>query len=296
MTKKGDKKREATIPEPQGVKEYKNIVYFKKGLKKLFLDVYRPQKEGIFPLIVVVHGGGWVYGDKELYHKYAKDLARRNFVVICFDYTLAPKAHFPTQIEELDHVLAFAKLHSKQYGYHPNYCFLSGDSAGAQMAATYATAYSNKEYGKLFSLSFPLAIKGVGLNCGTYCRIGSTIIDPKTIDKALQKGQAALLKAYVPFYSVNDPRLDILSHITSQFPPAYVLTSEADFIKSENPKLLEAFDKANVKYVFKEYKSKEGNKLQHVFHLTINEEHAIIANNEELAFFNQLSNEGGKEK
>ena len=86
----------------------------------------------------------------------------------------------------------------------------------------------------------------------------------------------------------EDPRYDVLTPINHEFPPCYIMTCEKDFIKSQNPYLLAALDKNKVPYVYEEYKSKEGNKLQHVFHCTVNEEHAIQANDDECDYFKNL--------
>lgn len=278
---KGDKKRDDQIPEPQGVISYRNIRYAHGNGKWHKLDVYRPENaQGNLPLIVVVHGGGWIYGDKELYHLYAKDLSRRGFAAICFNYPLAPEHRFPKQLESLDKVLVWAKANAAQYGFDLANVFLVGDSAGANLAVQYEAAQNNPEYAKYFSLQFPLKIRGMGLNCGTYNPLGT----PYKVESENYIWPMYLGKRY----QLGDPRYNVLAPINSSFPPCYVLTGEADFIKAENPLLCAALDKNKVPYVFKEYTSKEGNKLQHVFHCNIVEEHAILANDEECAFFQKL--------
>ena len=65
--KKGDDIRDAGLTAPDDVIRYKDIAYGKDSAMQV-LDVYRPKDtEGNLPVIVSVHGGGWVYGDKELY-------------------------------------------------------------------------------------------------------------------------------------------------------------------------------------------------------------------------------------
>jgi hypothetical protein len=67
-----------------------------------------------------------------------------------------------------------------------------------------------------------------------------------------------------------------------------MMTAEKDFIKADNPILIEALKKNNVPYAFKEYTSKEGDKLQHVFFINVIEPHAILANNEQCAYLKKL--------
>jgi acetyl esterase/lipase len=279
--RKGDLKRNAQIPEPEGVTSFRDIRYAKGFGKWHKLDVYRPSGvKGPLPLLVVVHGGGWMYGDKEIYHLYAKDLARRGFAVICYNYVLAPRKKFPYQLSELDWALLWARNHADEYGFDTTKVFLVGDSAGAQMSVQYCVAETNPDYAKLFSLQFPLQICGLGLNCGTYVPLGTPY---------KEKNENFIWPLYLgKHYDLKDPRYDILTPMNSHFPPCYVLTGEADFIKNQNSYLVDVLKKNKIPYVFKEYTTKEGNKLQHVFHVTINEEHAILANDEECAFFTKI--------
>ena len=279
--RKGDLKRNSQIPEPAGVISYRNLRYAKGAVKWHKLDVFRPnEKVGPLPLLVVVHGGGWAYGDKEIYHLYAKDLSRRGFAVICYNYVLAPRKRFPDQVESLDKVLVWAKAHAEEYGFDLSNVFLVGDSAGANLCVQYEAAQHNAEYAKYFEMSFPLPIKGLGLNCGTYQPLGT----PYKEESENFIWDVYLGKKRDP----KDPRYDVLAPINAKFPPCYILTGEADFIKDQNPYLTAVLDKNKIPHVFKEYKSKEGNKLHHVFHCTVNEENAIKANDDECAYLRSL--------
>lgn len=277
--KKTDKRRNKQIPEPQGVVSFCGIRYARRWGKWHKLDVYRPEAmTEILPLLVVVHGGGWIYGDKEVYHLYAKDLARRGFAVICFNYVRAPEKKFPNQLESLDQVLFWAKDNASKYKFDLFNVFLVGDSAGAQLSTQYAIACTNPDYGRLFKMSYPLPIRGLGLNCGVYGDLGQGGKDSQILWKYYLKKKKNL----------SDPRYAVLKNMNSSFPSCYVLTAEKDFVKEENKSLLSALDQHKVPHVFKEYTSKEGDKLQHVFHVTINEEHAILANDEECNYFKKL--------
>lgn len=71
------------------------------------LDVYRPveAEENKLPVIVSVHGGGWVYGDKERYQYYCMHLAQMGFSVVNFTYRLAPEFKFPAPLEDTNLVM-----------------------------------------------------------------------------------------------------------------------------------------------------------------------------------------------
>ena len=103
--KVSDDERDKGLVTPADVKRYDNICYVKGGDKDAshYLDVYRPleRSEDKLPVIVNVHGGGWVYGDKETYQFYCMDLCRRGYAVVNASYRLAPLFKYPAQLEDV---------------------------------------------------------------------------------------------------------------------------------------------------------------------------------------------------
>ena len=102
-----DHKRDALQRTPADITRYDNILYGNdQRLKKWqLLDVYRPKSaleaDGSLkklPVIISVHGGSFVYGDKEKYQFYCMNLAQRGFAVINFSYRLAPEAQYPSSV------------------------------------------------------------------------------------------------------------------------------------------------------------------------------------------------------
>ena len=92
MCTKSDKERDKNKIFPENIKAYRNIQYGEFGKSNL-LDVYLPsEKNGDkLPVIVSVHGGGFVYGSRKVYQFYTASLAQRGFAVINCEYRLAPK-------------------------------------------------------------------------------------------------------------------------------------------------------------------------------------------------------------
>lgn len=117
MFAQGDDERDAGLKAPEGVVRHNDISYGPHGTWNL-LDVYRPEKAGDRPLpvIVSVHGGGWVYGDKERYQYYCMDLAMRGFAVVNFNYRLAPEDPFPAALEDVNRVFCWLADHAGEYG------------------------------------------------------------------------------------------------------------------------------------------------------------------------------------
>ena len=109
--------RDAGLTEPDDVIKFRNIPYGDDPVWQL-LDVFRPVgSEGkLLPVIVNVHGGGWVYGDKELYRFYCMSLAQRGFAVVSFSYRLAPETKFPAPMEDVNAVFTWIADNAAEYG------------------------------------------------------------------------------------------------------------------------------------------------------------------------------------
>ena len=90
-----DAKRDEGLTTPDEIMRFDNISYGPYGKDNL-LDIYvNKNVTGIQPAIVNVHGGGWVYGCKEVYQFYCMSLALKGFTVVNINYRLAPENRFP---------------------------------------------------------------------------------------------------------------------------------------------------------------------------------------------------------
>lgn len=155
-----DDLRDEGLKLPGDVKSIRNLLYGPYGHWNLF-DIYLPKaqdgKETILPVIVSIHGGGWQYGDKELYRPYCMSLAQRGFAVVSFNYRLAPEDPFPAAFLDVNRIFAWIARNGEHFHLDRNRVFIVGDSAGAQMASWYATLLTSASFRELYASSFPLA-------------------------------------------------------------------------------------------------------------------------------------------
>ena len=170
LFREGDDRRDAGLTTPEGIRRFDDIVYGEDAERQI-LDVYRPKdKAEVLPVIVSVHGGGWVYGDKERYQYYCMDLACRGFAVVNFTYRLAPEYKFPASLEDTNRVFAWVLDHAEEYGFDRTRIFGVGDSAGAHNLGLYAAVCTNPEYAAKYPFQPPerFVPTAVALNCGVY--------------------------------------------------------------------------------------------------------------------------------
>jgi acetyl esterase/lipase len=129
------------------VERIADLPYGVAGERNL-LDVYRPrQRDGPHPLLVQVHGGGWVYGRKEhqalplLYH-----LAAHGWLCAAIHYRLSPLATFPEHLIDVKRALAWLREHAKELGADPGFAAITGGSAGGHLAALAALTPGDPAY------------------------------------------------------------------------------------------------------------------------------------------------------
>ena len=126
----GDLKRDLGWKKPRNVDSVENISYAEDD-KWHLLDVYHPRKAtGPLPVILNIHGGAWVYGDKKVYAPYCMYLASRGFAVINASYRLAPRHTFPAPLEDVGKMVEWVFHHADEYGLDLSNFFFVGDSAG----------------------------------------------------------------------------------------------------------------------------------------------------------------------
>ncbi len=118
-----------------------NVDYWGDGTKRHRLDIYRSRlapPEGA-PVMVYVHGGAWVIGDKREQGKpMMYELVARGWVCVAINYRLSPKATWPDHIVDAKRAVAWVKEHIAEYGGDPSFVAVSGGSAGGHLCALLA--------------------------------------------------------------------------------------------------------------------------------------------------------------
>ncbi|QDV60888.1 alpha/beta hydrolase [Crateriforma conspicua] len=90
------------------------------------------------PAVVVVHGGGWMSGDKWTMYSHCNALAKRGHVVISINYRLAPEHKFPAQVDDVRKALLWLDDHASELNVDLNRVGLFGYSAGGHLSALVA--------------------------------------------------------------------------------------------------------------------------------------------------------------
>ena len=279
---KADRKRDSLIPLPLGITECRNISYGSHGKWNL-LDVYYPNNTASpLPTIVSIHGGGYVYGSKEIYRRYGMDMARRGFAFVNFNYRLAPRWKFPTPLWDTNKVMEWICKNAERYHLDPNRIILVGDSAGAQLASQYAAIATNRAYAATFGMDVPdIRIRALGLNCGMY----DMVVQANAPRKGIH------LDYLGKDITSDDPRLQVLDAIGPGYPAAFITTSCHDFLRDQAEPMYAFLSSKGLVARWHCYGSEEDTSVGHVFHVNIPTPEAIRCNDDSAAFFKEVIGE-----
>lgn len=114
---------------------YKTLTETPYGKRDLHLDIFRPEGAGIYPALLLIHGGGWRSGDRSMENPMARKIASFGYVTATVEYRLSPEAIYPAAVYDVKEAIRFLRANAKKYHIDPDRIALSGTSAGGQLAA-----------------------------------------------------------------------------------------------------------------------------------------------------------------
>ena len=277
-----DRKRDSGLEEPKDVTILRNLAYAEDALTEHQLDVYYPSgAEGKnLPVLINVHGGGWFYGDKELYSYYCCHLASKGFAVVNFNYRLAPQNKYPAAIEDVAYLIRYIHENAGVIHLDMEKFYMLGDSAGAQLTANYCIIAGNAAYrSKLDFFTYDRLPKAVCLNCGAY-----------EMDKLEDNISDWYMKKEDGSYAVSEEQrklfLSQLEYLTKDFPPAYLMYSVNDNLRFHTIYLDGRMETLGIRHVIRSF-GEEHPDSGHVFHINLKNPEGVQCNEEECAWFRQ---------
>lgn len=246
--------------------------------------VYREGSvSGKRPVIINIHGGGWLVGDKKWRKGLATVYAERGFFVINPNYSLSPATKYPQCVRDLFGISDWLEENSLKYGLDLDRIYMTGDSAGAHLAAVIGAVQSNKEVLEHMGLDIPKhRISRLALFCGVY-----------DYDRCVSKpGAAGLVKEMTgisygkykeefEFYKELSP----INYIDENFPPTYFVSAPSDIFCDGQAERLEEKLKS-VGTEFRHYRS-EDKLATHCFHLNLKRKDSVKAIDGAIEFFNE---------
>ncbi|UKS29194.1 alpha/beta hydrolase [Paenibacillus sp. HWE-109] len=194
--------------------------------------IMRPKNApGPLPVIVYIHGAGWVFGNEHTHDRLIRELAVGSQSIVVFpNYSLSPEAKYPTALEEIYAVVQWVADNSRDYGFDAERLTLAGDSVGGNMAAAITLVAKERKGPAIQKQLLFYPVTDANFDTDSY--------------NAFETGYFLRRDAMQWFWDqyTTDPReraeitasplratLEQLSHL----PPALIITGEADVLRDE---------------------------------------------------------------
>ena len=260
---KSDKKRMATQTPPENVVKVKDIPYIDDGNQYHKFDVFYPEgeiaKEGL-PVIIDIHGGGWMYATKDLNEYYCMELAKKGYCVFSISYRLVPDVTVNEQIKDCTDALAFIRANMKDYPANKKTVMLTGDSAGGQLALYSTILNNNPDAREIFgTVETNLNIKCLLLTSPvTYAKSGGWF----SIYTKKMWGKDYETKSTYNYMDLNE-----IMELANDMPPTYFITSSGDTLAHDQTvNAYNYFVEKGFECEIEDFTDlKDGKKLPHVF-------------------------------
>ena len=125
---------------PKGLLSYESIAYKKlSGSRELTLSIYRPDDKHTYPVVLMIHGGGWNSGTPDMQKALGINLAKKGFVTATVEYRLIPEALYPAAVDDLNDAVSWIVNNSNNYGIDATKLAVAGGSAGGHLAGLIGT-------------------------------------------------------------------------------------------------------------------------------------------------------------
>jgi acetyl esterase len=228
----------ADLPE---VGAFHEAVHVREGVTA---DVIVPQGKGPHPVLVYLHGGGWVCGSAKSHRKLGYRFAEAGYLVFNVNYRLAPEHPFPTPFEDCLAAIRWAHREAARYGGDGARLAVGGDSAGANLSAAVAAALADdQERPRATLLLYGVFDFGMLRNA----------LPPPELDTPAADAAREMVELMMGAYlgkarsdaALRDPQVSPL-YAAAKLPPSHILVGGADPLAVQTEALVKALAAAGV--------------------------------------------------
>ncbi|TRW84743.1 carboxylesterase family protein [Mycolicibacterium sp. 018/SC-01/001] len=190
--------------------------------------MYRPPSPGPHPIVLYLHGGGWVLGDSTSDDGLCRDLCvRTGAIVVSADYRHAPEHPFPAAVDDAVAAASWVADHAAALGGDPARIVVSGWSAGAGLAAVVSQVARDTGGPRIVAQALIAPVTDTDTSRASYAECGSGY----DLDTSLMQW---FFDQYCDTSQRSDPRIAPLRAADlNGLPPAVIVTNEFDVLRDE---------------------------------------------------------------
>lgn len=214
------------------------------------LDIYSkpPAQKVKRPVIVFVHGGGWVIGDKTIFHTLCQRFAAQDYLVFNVNYRLAPQCLYTQQIQDVGLALKWVIQNCSEYQGDHQCIFLAGDSSGANLITTYSTALAHPYLRNALGIKAAISmeqLKGLLLIFGIFDLAKGFFSFSPLIRHYNEIFLGSTPESYDEWVEIASP----LRHLHPNLPPFFITAGEVDPLFSQSVMLAQCLKSMPHEYV-----------------------------------------------
>ena len=215
------------------------------------IRIYTPgSSSGPLPVIVYIHGGGWVIANLDTYESSAMALAKKTGAVVAsVEYRHAPEFRFPAAREDTFAAYKWVLENAARFGGNPKRLAIAGESAGGNMAINVAIRARDEK------VQMPLHMLLVYPVAGTDLTTPSYKLDEHAVPLSKPAIEWFVKNTIQSPADLQDPRLNVYGKADlAGLPPATIINAEIDPLASDGQLLAEKLRAAGVKTTHELYK------------------------------------------
>lgn len=209
----------------------KDVLYSTMDTKTCLLDYYYvPKTRGKYPVILNIHGGGFVAGGKEYRKQFCTWLALEGFFVVNVNYGLSPECVFPTPLKHLLEACKWIDKNKKMLKFDVSRVAVCGDSAGAYYASMLSVINKHEKLQKKFEFKPKVDFNACVLICGLYDVQKS--LETRmllNLNKVVFETYTGIKETEFENYEYKD-YLSPIEYINKDYPPTFLIYAEKDVL------------------------------------------------------------------
>lgn len=285
--KKSDEANFKNLKHIDGVKSTLDIRYFKGANKYHLFNMYYPENSDTkkLPLMIDIHGGGWIYGDKDLNRFHNAYYASKGFCVLSMSYRLLLRTNLKGIVKDLFHFFNYIEKNKDKLNISFDNVLLCGDSAGGHLALLINAINQNRDLQILYGVvPFNIEFKMINLEHPV------PYLKDLFTGKGMYLAHACLMGAFFgrrykknPIYysSSFDDLID-----RSKFPFISIVSSSDDTFKAQTCRVYNDLKERNIPCLFKFYENEP-----HVFEVSFYDKpNSLEYNNLVIDIFKEIIN------
>ncbi|MHC4641191.1 MAG: alpha/beta hydrolase fold domain-containing protein [Planctomycetota bacterium] len=235
----------------------RDLEYVPGGHQRNKLDLYLPKqsdrkdlKTEKLPLIIWVHGGAWMAGNKN--NCPARRFLRKGYAIASINYRLSQHATFPAQIEDCKAAVRWLRANSDQYNLDSKLFGVWGASAGGHLVALLGTTGDIKEFDKGQNLNISSRVQAVCDYFGPTDFIKISNFPSSIKHDAPDSPESKLIGGHVKNNKEACKRANPITYVTKDDPPFLIVHGDKDNIVPHNQSqlLYEALKRTDIPVKF----------------------------------------------